>query len=99
MPASRSSVRRPANRDITINIRARSADRALLDRASAALGQSRSDFMLEAARREAKSVLLDQTLFALDAPAWKRFMKALDAPPRPTAGLNDLMKKRSPWER
>jgi uncharacterized protein (DUF1778 family) len=64
-----------------------------------ALGMSRSDFMLQAAQREARSVLTDQTLFELDAPAWKRFMRALDAAPGPRPGLRDLMQKKALWER
>ena len=37
------------------------------------LGRSRSDFMLEAACRQAEDVLLDQTYFALDAERFAAF--------------------------
>lgn len=94
MPATRT-----ANRDVTINIRARTGQRDLIDRASARLGKSRSDFMLETACREAEAVLLDQTLFTLEAPAWRKFMAMLDAPPKPNKGLRDLMATKAPWER
>jgi uncharacterized protein (DUF1778 family) len=94
MPATKS-----ANRDVTINIRARTGQRDLIDRASARLGKSRSDFMLETACREAETVLLDQTLFSLDTPAWRKFMAMLDAPARPSKGLRDLMATKAPWER
>ena len=38
-----------ATRDVSINIRARNAQRDLIDRAAEAIGKNRSDFMLEAA--------------------------------------------------
>ena len=44
---------------VSINIRAKAKQRDLIDQAANSLGRSRSDFMLEAAYREAESVLLD----------------------------------------
>jgi uncharacterized protein (DUF1778 family) len=52
----------------------------LIDRAAEAVGKNRSEFMLDAATREATMVLLDRRLFQLDARAFKRFAAALDAP-------------------
>ncbi|MGD0360885.1 MAG: DUF1778 domain-containing protein [Bryobacteraceae bacterium] len=43
------------------------------------MGRSRSDFMLEAACREAEAVLLDRRYFALSADEFKRFKAILDA--------------------
>jgi uncharacterized protein (DUF1778 family) len=53
-----------------INLRVSRNQKALIDRAAEVQGRSRSDFMLEAACREAESVLLDQRYFYL-AP-WER---------------------------
>jgi uncharacterized protein (DUF1778 family) len=50
-------------RNAPINIRARQTQRELIDRAAAAQHKSRSDFILEAACKEAENVLLDQRLF------------------------------------
>jgi uncharacterized protein (DUF1778 family) len=50
-------------RTAPINIRARQTQRELIDRAAAAQRKSRSDFILEAACKEAENVLLDQRLF------------------------------------
>lgn len=94
MPASTM----PAKRDVTIRIRARADQRDLIDRAAARLGERRSDFILEAACHEAESILLDQRLFPLDAPAWQKFLAMLDTPPHPTEGLRDLMSTRAPWD-
>lgn len=74
-------------RDVTINLRAKRQQRALIDRAAEALGKSRSDFMLEAACREAGAVLLDQRFFVLDEKASNRLTDALDKPPAANPGL------------
>ena len=87
-----------APRSGVINIRVRPADRTLIDRAAAAKGKSRSDFMLEASRRAAVEALLDQTLLRVDAPTYARFVALLDAPPRPNAALRRLMQTRAPWD-
>jgi uncharacterized protein (DUF1778 family) len=82
-----------------INLRTDEARRSLIDRAAAALGKDRTEFMLDAATREAQSVLLDRRLFDLDRPAFRRFSKALDAPTGGNARLRKLLKRRAPWER
>ena len=53
-------------RGVTINLRADQAKRALIDRAAEKVGKNRSEFMLEAACRQATEVLLDQRLFVVD---------------------------------
>jgi len=72
---------------VTIGIRARAGQRDLIDQAADRLGRSRSDFMLEAACRQAEDVLLDQTFFALDAKGFAAFRQMLDRPPVPTDRL------------
>ena len=49
-----------AQEPVTISIRAKAGQRDLIDQAADRLGRSRSDFMLEAACRQAENVLLDQ---------------------------------------
>src|SRR4030067_956932 len=66
-------------RDVTINIRANRKQRTLIDRAAETLGRNRSDFMLDAACREAEAVLLDRRYFVLDAEKHRRFMGAAGA--------------------
>ena len=81
------------------NLRTDEARRTLIDRAAEALGKDRTEFMLDAATREAQSVLLDRRLFHLDEAAFRRFTKALDAPPSDNPRLRKLLAKRAPWER
>lgn len=87
-----------AHEPVTISIRAKVRQRDLIDQAAQRLGRSRSDFMIEAACREAEDVLLDQTYFALDAKSFLRFQAMLDNPPEPTDRLRRFLKKKAPWE-
>jgi len=82
-----------------INLRVTSSQKALIDRAAEAQGRNRSDFMLDAACREAESVLLDQRYFNLDGEAFQRFLDMLDAPPADNPGLTRLLKTKAPWDK
>jgi uncharacterized protein (DUF1778 family) len=82
-----------------INLRVTRSQKALIDRAAEAQGRNRSDFMLDAACREAESVLLDQCYFQLDDDAFQRFTDLLDAPPTDNPGLTRLLTRKSPWEK
>jgi uncharacterized protein (DUF1778 family) len=88
-----------ATQGVTINLRADTATRTLIDRAAEQVGKNRSEFMLEAARREATSVLLDQRLFLLDDRAYAQFLAALDQPPTENRRLRRLLTTRAPWEK
>jgi uncharacterized protein (DUF1778 family) len=90
---------RQDRRGITINLRADERRKALIDRAAQAVGKNRSEFMLDAATREATSVLLDQRFFLLDKKAFKRFTDALDKPPSENPRLRRLLAVKAPWER
>lgn len=85
-------------RSATVNIRVEPRQRNLIDRAAAVLGKSRSAFMLDAAARSAEELLMDRSLFALDADQWEAFNQALDAPPAENPRLRKLMHTKSPWE-
>lgn len=85
-------------RGVTINLRADPATRTLIDRAAEQLGKNRSEFMLEAARREATSVLLDQRLFLLDEKSCAKFLTALDQPPAENRRLRRLLTAKAAWE-
>ena len=98
MPGTRTTRKREA-RDASINLRASERQRALIDWAAEVLGKNRSDFMLEAACREADTVLLDRRFFLLDQKAYKRLTEALDKPPADNPRLRRLMRTAAPWER
>ena len=82
---------------VTISIRAKTRQRDLIDQAAERLGRSRSDFMLEAACRQAEDVLLDQTYFAVDGERFAAFQALLDNPPAVSDRLRRTMKAPAPW--
>jgi uncharacterized protein (DUF1778 family) len=83
----------------TLNIRIKSEERGLIDRAARVRGQNRTDFILEAARRAAEDALLDRTLITASPEAYKEFVRRLDAKPRPNARLRKTMQAAAPWEK
>ncbi len=83
----------------TINLRASAEQKALIDRAAALLGTSRTDFMLESARQAAENALLDQRLFLLDEEQYATFVQWLEAPVEPGPKLRRLMAAWAPWDR
>ncbi len=87
-----------SGRGVTINLRADERRRSLIDRAAETVGKNRSEFMLEAACREATAVLLDQRLFMLDEKTFRRFTKALDKAPSDNSRLRRLLRSKAPWE-
>jgi len=86
-------------RGVTINLRANERKRDLIDRAAEAVGKNRSEFMLDAACREATSVLLDQRLFLVDEKAFIRFSAALDKRPSENPRLRRLLSSKAPWDK
>jgi uncharacterized protein (DUF1778 family) len=84
---------------ISINIRAKVRQRDLIDQAADRLGRSRSDFMLEAACRQAEDVLLDQAFFTVDRGTFAKFQALLAQPLPRTDKLRRLLKTKAPWEK
>jgi uncharacterized protein (DUF1778 family) len=81
----------------TLNLRVKAADRNLIDRAARLLGKSRTDFMMESARRAAEDALLGQTLFKVSPKIYAAFVERLDAPPSPNEKLRRMMTAPAPW--
>jgi uncharacterized protein (DUF1778 family) len=82
----------------SINLRIETATRALIDEAAAMLGKTRTEFMIDTARRQAIDVLLDQRLFVLETGGYDAFVQALDNPPAPGVRLKRLMARKPVWE-
>lgn len=83
----------------SINLRIESTSRQLIDDAAAILGQTRTEFMVESARRQAVDVLLDQRLFMLDSKRYDSFMQALENPPAPGPKLKALLRRTPAWQK
>ncbi len=83
----------------SINLRIETQTRQLIDDAAAVLGKTRTEFMVESARRLAIDVLLEQRLFALDPERFDAFMRILDNPHAPGPKLKALLRRTPAWER
>jgi uncharacterized protein (DUF1778 family) len=94
MPTPRAKTDNPT---CAVNLRVRPEIRALIDRAAKANGKTRSDFMIDAARRAAEEAVLDQTLIRVDQATYELFLEVLDQPPS-GAGFDRLMRASKPWE-
>ena len=89
---------RPPVKRETLNLRIRTEDRALIDRAAKSRGKNRTDFVLAAARAAAEEALLDQATFHVDSKAYAAFLARLDQPPEPNDRLRITMQTPAPWD-
>lgn len=80
-----------------VNLRVRPEIRTLIDQAAKAQGKTRSEFMIDAARRAAEESLLDQTLVRVDQQTYDHFLEVLDQPPS-GEGFERLMSAPKPWQ-
>ncbi len=79
-----------------VNLRIREDVRDLIDQAARVQSKTRSEFMIDAARRAAEDALLDQVLIRVDPATYDHFLGMLDRPPPPD-GYARLMAAPKPW--
>jgi uncharacterized protein (DUF1778 family) len=89
---------RPTPKRQSLNLRIKPEERGLIDRAAKTLGKTRTDFVLDAARRAAEDALLDRTVLTVSPKAYAEFLARLDASPQPNERLQQTMKTLAPWE-
>jgi uncharacterized protein (DUF1778 family) len=89
-------TRQAAKRN-TLNVRIGQNERNLIDSAARLTGKTRTDFVLDAARRAAEEALLDQVYFGVSQDAYDEFLARLDAPPRPNERLKRALRKPPVW--
>ena len=87
-----------SRRTSTINLRAFPAQRELIDRACAATHKKLTDFILEAACREAEHVLCDRRYFVLEEETFNAFDAALDVPLNENKAIQRLLAGKAEWE-
>lgn len=78
-----------------VNLRIDEIRRNLIDEAAKIQGKSRTEFMVEAAYKEAEATILDQKIFILDEADYQ-YLSRTDHKPDPK--LVKLFKSKSPWE-
>ena len=93
-----STTTRVPRRD-SLNIRIKADERGLIDRAAELTGKTRTEFVLEAARRAAVEALTDRSLFVVDTKAYAKFVAALDTSPAVNEKLRCTMQTPAPWDR
>jgi len=89
----------PKPRRETLNLRIPADERSLIDRAAESAGKTRTDFILEAARRAAEETLLDRALMVVSPKAYAEFLKRLDRPAEPNERLRRTMRTKAPWQK
>jgi uncharacterized protein (DUF1778 family) len=89
----------PSGTKGSINLRIGSEVRRLIDDAAALLGKTRTEFMIDSARKTAIDTLLEQRLFALSPDKFDAFAKALDNPPKTGPKLKALLRRTKAWEK
>jgi len=87
-----------SRRTSAINLRAFPAQRELIDRACIATHKKMTDFILEAACREAEHVLCDRRYFMLDDESFKAFDAALNVPLSDNKAVQTLLAGKAQWE-
>lgn len=83
----------------TLNLRILPAERHLIDRAAESAGKTRTDFILDAARRAAEEALLDRALMVVSPEAYGEFLKRLDRPAKPNQRLRQTLRGKAPWQK
>jgi uncharacterized protein (DUF1778 family) len=83
----------------TLNLRIPAAERHMIDRAAISAGKTRTDFILEAARKAAEEHLLNRALISVGEEAYSEFLRRLDAPAAPNERLQRSMQTRAPWDK
>ena len=81
----------------SLNLRIKPESRLLIDRAAQALGKTRTEFVLEAARRAAEEALLDRTVVTVSPQDYAAFVARLDAPTQLNDRLRKTLETPPPW--
>ena len=82
-----------------VNIRTSSERLAIIDRAAAIRGVSRTEFMLGSSEAAAIEILSGRPVIALDDEAWDDFVVALDAPVELDPAVKARYARSPQWDR
>ncbi len=87
-----------ARKEHPLSMRLPEADIAIIDRAAALRGRSRTDFVREAAVRAAEDVLMETVPIRMSAAGFKAFTAALSKPAAAVPEMAELFRRAAPWE-
>lgn len=85
-------------KEYPISMRLPEADVAMIDRAAALRGRSRTDFVRDAAVRAAEEVVMENRLTRMSPEGFADFMGVLSRPAAPVPEIVELAKRPAPWE-
>ena len=74
------------------------ADVAMIDRAAALKGRSRTDFVRDAAVRAAEEAVMEQQLVRMTEDGFADFMALMAAPVEVVPELVEVLRRPAPWE-
>ena len=80
-----------SSKDERLHLRVDPEQKALLEAASRAAGDTLSGFVLRVATEAAADVLADRRMFVLNEQAWQAFDQALSRPAGEVPGLRELL--------
>lgn len=81
-----------------LSMRLPETDIAIIDRAAALRGRSRTDFVRDAAVRAAEDVLMETMPIRMSPSGFKAFMATLSGPATPVPEMVELFRRAAPWE-
>jgi uncharacterized protein (DUF1778 family) len=82
-----------------ISMRMPEREIALIDRAAALCGRSRTDFMREAAARSAEEVLMEGRIARMSAAGFAEFLAVLSENAKAVPEIVSVASRPAPWER
>ena len=86
------------HKEYPLSMRLPEADVAIIDRAAALRGRSRTDFVREAAVRAAEAALVDASPIRMSEEGFAEFLAALAAPAMAPREMVEILKRRAPWD-
>jgi uncharacterized protein (DUF1778 family) len=98
MKAIMASSSNPSAQYSTISLRTSEDNMAIIDRAAAALGKTRAEFLLEFSRHAAEEILLSGTFFVTEDAAYEQLVDLEDTHTPSTGALRTLLRTAAPWE-
>ena len=82
-----------------VNLRTSRERLAVIDRAAAIRGVSRTEFVLRSSEAAAIEILNERPVIALDDEVWDDFVAALDAPVEPDPVVKARYARMPQWDR
>jgi uncharacterized protein (DUF1778 family) len=89
---------RPDRKVHPLSMRLPESDVAVIDRAAALRGRSRTDFGREAAVRAAEEALLEDRPVRMSEEGFAAFLSAIAAPAEAAPEMVAILKRQAPWD-